>query len=624
MARVTDRPPGADGGPAPEVVLSPTTSSPGGPIDRRLLGRVRATRRYLVVATAVGAASAGLVVVQAVLLASIVSDVVLHHAGVGAVAARSGGLAAAFALRALLSWVGEVASARTSASVVSALRQQLLDKALALGPTWLSGERSGELSVTVTRGLRSLDDYFGRYLPQALLAALTPVIVLAWVGAVDWPSVLILLALVAAVPWAMAWFGRKARTETDRQWRRLGSLAGRYLELLQGLPTLRAVGCAARGREEVSAATEALRRSTLRTLRVGFLSSLVLDLIAGLGVGLVAMALGLRLLDGSLPLSVALSVLLVAPEVFVPLRRAAAEWHASAEGKAAAARVLEVLDIPETTQRNGTAGGRSGSGGHETVGGPGGGARVPDAPRGGRWPVLLEEVRVTYPPRDTTARPVTALDRLDLRIDDGEHLALLGPSGAGKSTVIALLLRFVTWEAGTVTAGGVDMAAISPDEWRRSVTWVPQRPHLFQGTLADNLRLGDPGAGDRRLAGAVEACGLDDLLRRLPHGLESPIAQGGSELSGGERRRVALARAVLKDAPLVLLDEPSLHLESRDVDELAERLAPWLAERAVVVAGHGDHLVRRLDRSVRLVAPRLDEMDVERAGEPAVADSGAR
>ncbi len=545
-----------------------------GPFDRRLLSQVPLTRRYLVVAVGAGTAAAAAVVAQAVLLASVVSASVLARRPLGAEAPTLVALAATFAARSLLVWGAEVSARRTSATVTSELRRRLLVHAVGLGPTWLAGERSGELSVTATRGIRSLEAYFGRYLPQALTAAVVPLLVVAWVLAVDWPSALLLTGLVCLLPPAMASFGRRARSETDRQWRRLSSLAGRYLELVQGLGTLRALGQVKRGRREVAAATDGLRRSTLATLRVGFLSSLVLDLLAGLGVGLVAMVLGLRLLAGQLPLATALAVLLVAPEVFVPLRRAAAEFHASTEGMAASVRILDVLDEARGAPT-------------PVVGRP-----VPDPAAGA---VALEEVTVAYPGRGDPA-----LERLCLEVAPGEHVVVTGPSGSGKSTLLAVLLRFVVPSSGKVLVAGVDLAEVDPEGWRERLAWVPQRPHLFRGTLAQNVALGRQGAPEEAVAEAMAVAGLDEVAARLPEGPATMLGEGGVALSPGERQRVALARAVLRDAPLVLMDEPVGHLDPADVAALRPELDAWLEGRSAVVATHAGTPLGRTDRLYRL------------------------
>lgn len=547
----------------------------GGLIDRRLASRVTVTRRYLAMAVAVGLLATSCIVAQAVLLATVIEWVLLHHAPPGAVAPLLAGLAGAFVARALCLWAGEMAAARTSATVTSVLRRQLLHHALDLGPVWLGGERTGELSLSATRGISALDTYFGRYLPQAVLAGLAPIGILAWVAWTDWISALVLLGLVALVPLTMIFFGRESAKETRRQWRRLSSLSARFLELIQGLPTLRALGREDQGRREVAAATEGLRQTTMKTLRVAFLSALAMEFLAGIGTGLVAMILGLRLLGGSVSLYAALAVLLVSPEVFLPLRRAGAEFHASTEGQAAAERIMDVLDLPAS--RSTPSGGEHASADPSTS------------------PIRLSDVRAAYP-----GRSEPALEGFSLELRPGEHVALLGPSGAGKSTVLSLLLGFLRPSEGRIMVGDVDLAGVHVADWRRSLTWVPQRPHLFEGTLASNLRLGDPGAGPDRLWRALERAGLAEMAAELPEGLETRVGEGGLTLSAGERQRLAIARATIRDAPVVLLDEPVAHLDLATEARLRDALAPWLEGRTVLVAAHRHELVGRIDRVVTL------------------------
>ncbi len=543
-------------------------------LDPRLATRVPATRRAVAVSVAVGLGLTAAIVVQAVLIAHVVDRAMLHHADLHAVTPQLIGLAGAFAARALLGWAGEVSAHRTAAGVTSTLRRQLLGRAVALGPVWLSGERAGELSLTATRGVDALDTYFGRFLPQAALGVLAPLGIVVWVATQDWLSALLLVVLVALVPLSMVWAGRRAAEATEREWRRLSSLSAHLLELITGLATLRAFGRQAQGRREVAEATEGLRRSTMATLRTAFLSAFSMELLSGLGVGLVAMALGLRLLGGTLGFATALAVLLVSPEVFLPVRRAGAEFHASAEGREAAARILAVLDTPPPAPA-GTA--------TPTFTGPG---------------LVVRDLVAAYP-----GRPGAVAGPCSFEVGPGHHVALTGPSGGGKSTLLSVLLGFLAPAGGTVLVDGVPLADLDPRAWRRLVAWVPQHPHLFAGTLADNLRLGAPGAGDDDLRQAVDQVGLGSWLRALPDGLGTAVGDGGMDVSPGERQRLALARARLTGAPLVLLDEPTAHLDEQTVAELRASLDPWLADRAVLVAGHRPDDLCRLDEVVTLVAP---------------------
>jgi thiol reductant ABC exporter CydD subunit len=452
----------------------------------------------------------------------------------------------------------------------------MLRQTLALGPSWLAGERPGELSLTATRGLRALHTYFARYVPQAALAAIVPVVLLVWVATQSWLAFVVVIALVVAVPVTMIHFGREATRRTERQWRRLSSLAGRFLQLIEGLPTLRAFGRDGHGRREVAASTEGVRVATMRTLRVAFLSALAMDMIAGFGVGFVAMVLGLKLLWGELSLQTAMAVLLVAPEIFLPLRRAGAEFHASTEGQAAAARVLEVLAVPAPSSAPVVA----------ATGAP------PSS-----WPPTLriDGLRVDY-----DARAMPALDDFSLVVPPGDRVALVGPSGAGKSSVLGAVLGFIAPSAGTMAVDHLASTDRPVAEWRSHFSWVPQRPYLFSATMAQNLRLGAPDASDEELHAVLGAVGLDALVAHLPRGLATVLGHDGLTLSAGERQRVALARALLRPAPILLLDEPTASLDPPTVARLAPRLEPYLVGRTVIVVAHAPVLLPRFDAVVTL------------------------
>jgi thiol reductant ABC exporter CydD subunit len=529
------------------------------------------------VSLVLAALNAVAIVVQAVALALVVERSLLHHDSLSQVAPALVLVGVAVLVRAGLAAAGELSSHGTAERVVTQLRGELLAHALSLGPSWLAGERPGELSVTATRGLRSLHTYYARYLPQAAAAALIPALLLIWVGSQNLLAFLVVLALVLAVPVTMVFFGREATKRSERQWRRLGSLAGRFLQLVEGLPTLRAFGRQEQGRREVEAATEGVRSATMRTLRTAFLSALSMDMLAGFGVGLVAMVLGLRLLWGELDLQTAMAVLLVAPEIFIPLRRAGAEFHASAEGQAAAGRVLEVLALPLPGLADRAA------------------APTPVWVRGSAPALHVDGLRVTYAHRD---RP--AVEGLSLDLAPGTRVALTGASGSGKSTVLATLLRLSEPAAGSMSLDDVPSTALSAAAWRAAFSWLPQRPHLFTASLADNLRLGAPEVADEDLLRVLDAVGLSALMANLPGGLATQLGHDGLTLSAGERQRVALARALLRPAPIVLLDEPTASLDPPTVARIAPAIEPWLAHRTVVVAAHEPTLFPSFDKVVAL------------------------
>jgi thiol reductant ABC exporter CydD subunit len=545
-------------------------------VPPELAARVPTVRAVAVAALVIGALTAVSIVVQAVALATAIDRSLLHHRPLAAVRPELIIVALAVVARAVLALLGELSARRGAESVVATLRGQLLRRVFSLGPSWLAGERPGEVSLTATRGLRSLHTYFARYLPQAAMAAVVPLVLLIWVATQDWLSLVVVAALVIAVPVTMIYFGREANRRTARQWRRLGSLAGRFLQLIEGLPTLRAFGREGHGRREVIESTEGVRVATMRTLRVAFLSALAMDLIAGFGVGLVAMVLGLRLLWGDLTLQTALAVLLVAPEIFVPLRRAGAEFHASTEGQAAATRVLEVLALDTGAPMEWFAPVAPGA---ASVGLP---RRSVD--------LRIDGLRIHY---DNRAAP--ALDAFTLHAPPGSRVALVGPSGAGKSTVFDALLGFAPRAAGTLTIDAKESSGFTPEEWRAHFSWVPQRPYLFTASLAENLRLGARTATDEALFDVCAAVGLDRLVAHLPRGLETPLGQDGLTLSAGERQRVALARALLCPAPILLLDEPTASLDVATIALMAATIEPWISGRTVLVAAHEPLLLPHFD-----------------------------
>ena len=561
--------------------MSPSRSNRPRLIAPELASRLPASRSATATAIIVAALSAAAIIVQAVALATAIDRSLLHHVALAAVRPELAAVALAVIVRAVLAAVGERSAQRTADGVVATLRAQLLRQVFVLGPGWLAGERPGELSLTATRGLHSLHTYFARYLPQAAAAAVIPVMLLAWVATQDWLSLVVVVGLVIAVPITMTLFGREANRRTERQWRRLGSLAGRFLQLIEGLPTLRAFGRESYGRREVVESTEGVRVATMRTLRVAFLSALSMDLIAGFGVGFVAMVLGLRLLWGELSLQTAMAVLLVAPEIFLPLRRAGAEFHASTEGQAAATRVLQILNAGPPTPPPAKAG-------------------TSPSPVGQRPGTLdVTKLRVEY---DNRAGP--ALHSFSLHIDAGARVALIGPSGSGKSSVLAALLGFVQPTSGSMAIGGQPSTSVTPAEWRTNFSWLPQRPYLFTASLVDNVRLGAPDSPDTAVLDVLGAVGLGELVRHLPRGLHSPLGQDGLTLSAGERQRVALARCLLCTAPILLIDEPTASLDQATVASIAPAIAPWLQGRTVIVAAHSPLLLPGFDTVVDLEAAR--------------------
>ncbi|MFF0739569.1 thiol reductant ABC exporter subunit CydD [Streptomyces sp. NPDC004111] len=618
------------------------------PVEGRLLSELPLLRRHLTHSTVLALLIAGLVVAQAALLAAILAD---GFAGHGVRLAPSVALGAVLALRALLTWVRGTLGHRAAADAKRALRDRLTDRLGREDPLPLSAGRHGETATLLTRGLDALDPYVVGRLPAKAAAGVVPVVVVAWLWWTDWTSGLIVVVTLPLIPVFGALVGLHTAERTARQWQLLARLGGHFLDVVTGLPTLRAFG---RERHQVGVVREmadAHRRATMRTLRVAFLSSFVLETVATLSVALVAVPVGLRLLGGEVDLRTALTVLLLAPEAYLPLRALGAAFHESAEGLTVAERVFARTEGEEEREAGTRAGTRAESGtdagaggvdgadgadrrdmsgrtvsGRGGAGGAGASGRYGAAtstghagasrtgvifPGVGALPALaLRRVTVRYP-----GRAAPALRDVSLSVRPGEHLALIGPSGAGKSTLLALLLGFVVPAAGRVEVDGTGVLRPDTgigrgpgaplDAWRSRVAWVPQRPHLFAESVAENIRLGRPDATDAEVRAAAVAASADRFVEELPQGYDTPLGEHGAGLSAGQRQRIALARAFLKDAPVLLLDEPTAHLDPESEAAVTRATVALMRGRTSIVVAHRTSLLAHADRVVTVRDGRI-------------------
>jgi ATP-binding cassette subfamily C protein CydD len=520
-------------------------------------------------------ATAALIIAQADLLAALLVGAFEGVApGVRTVAA----LATVVAGRAALSWVSDAWARGAAADLKESLRRDLL-ATVDGGPAALAGRRRGELLALTTRGLDSLDAYVTGYLPALLPAVIVPLAVLVRITVADPVSALVIVITLPLIPLFGFLVGRYTQRATDRQWDRLRGLAGHFADVVAGLPTLRLFGRARRQARMVRTIAEEHRSATMRTLRIAFLSALVLELAAAVSVALVAVPIGLRLIDGGMTLHVGLLVLILAPEAYLPLRALGARFHAGAEGLSVAADAFERVDRARSSAP----------------------PVVADRPRpSGPLTLSLEGVGYTYPDRESPA-----VRDVHLTVAPGERLALIGPSGAGKSTLLALVLGLVRPEHGCVRVNGLVLEGEALAELRSRTAWVGQRPYLFAGSVYDNVALARPNSSPSEVARALTASGMDAVMEELPEGPHTLLGEGGTGLSCGQRQRVALARAHLRRAEIVLLDEPTAHLDPV-TEELVLRAADGLLTgNTALVVTHRPATLGHVTRVATMTEGRL-------------------
>ena len=544
-----------------------------GPLDRRLAAESRAARTHLGLAAVLGAVQAGLIVAQAVLLATVIARAALHRAGLRSLRSELIALAAVLCARALVSAGFEFSGRLGATRVMSELRGRLVGHLLLRAPGQRPpGVRTGELAASAVTGVDALEAYFAGYLPQLMLASIVPVVVLIWVATVDPVSAAILAVSIPILIGFMILVGKGTQAQTRKRMGALSTLSAHFLDVVRGLETLRSYRREGAQQQILGQVGDHYRRETMATLRMAFMSSLVLELCAMLGTAVVAATIGVELTTGVITLQAGLTVLLLAPELYGPLRQVGQQFHASADGVAAAERIFDTLAQPAVCA------------GEAEV-------RVRPLPDPRSQAIRLHGVSYEYP-----GRAGLVLRDVDLDLAPGTMTALVGASGSGKSTIARLLLRFADPSGGTICCGASDMRELEVPLWREKVAWVPQHPTLFTGTLADNVRLGAPDASDDQVLAALRAAGAQGLITSLPDGLATVIGESARRISAGQRQRVAVARAFLRDAALLILDEPTAHLDQDTAESVGDAIERLARGRTTLLIVHDEALARRADQ----------------------------
>jgi ATP-binding cassette, subfamily C, bacterial CydD len=606
-------------------------------IDKRLFTYIRYMHLYVVALGGLSMLAAALIILQAHFITTVINGVFLANQtwpqvltlglqgpGVGQGQGFGQGQALSLLLvvigvRASLFWFNEMLAHKMATQAKNTLRNRLFEQMLKLGPSFMKGERTGELVNTVTEGVETLDAYFSQVLPQICATAIIPVIILIVVFMKDLLSGIILLVTLPILPIFMILIGKQAEAATKKRWYQLSQMSAHFLDVLQGATVLKLFGRNQQQKETIRQMSDRFGATTLQVLRIAFLSSLVMEMGATISTAIVAVEIGLRLLYGQMPFASAFFILLLTPEYYQPLRALGPQFHASMSSAAGTKRIFDILALPLPTKPpitkppitkppvtkppvgTGLAPVREGMAhtnqmDHNVPPTRTGASPVPTIIHDFVVPsqITFESVQYTYSDPEGQSHP--ALQGVSFVMKMGQKIALVGPSGSGKTTIAHLLLRFIEPQQGTITADGVSIQAFNAQDWRKLVAWQPQNPYLFNTTVAENIRMGRADASMDEVIVAAQKAHIHDVIQTLPQGYQTIIGERGTRLSGGQAQRLSLARAFLKDAPLLILDEATSTLDTATEAHVLTALNALMQERMVLIIAHRLNTIRSADQ----------------------------
>ena len=542
-------------------------------IDRRLFQLLKEERTPFILSIIAGILAAGMLVAQAYYLSHIIDSAFMRKTGIENLLLPLGLFALFSILRMAFNWFSHTEANRGTIIIRKKIFNRLTSTVGDLGPIHAKSVQSGRLSTTLLKGVEALDAYFSQYIPQIFFALFTPLLIAGIILQGDPISGGILLITAPLIPLFMILIGKSASAMTDKQWKTMSRMSGFFLDVLQGLPTLKLFAQSQRQHDAFEKSGETFRHATMNVLKVAFLSSLTLELVGTIGTAIVAVGIGLRLMTGHLPFQHALFVLILTPDFYLPLRQLGTKFHAGMEGVSASKELFAILDqsAPSAVQQVDFA--------------------VQEGAK--KSPIHFSDVSYTYP---GSSRP--ALEGINATIPAEKTTAIIGPSGSGKSTLINLLLRFQDPGKGSITINDNPIHAIPLEAWHKQISWVPQHPYLFNATLRENILLAKRDASSEEMEIALKKTGLATFIKTLPQGLETMIGEEGARLSGGEAQRVALARAFLKNAPLLVLDEPTSHTDPELETVLRNSIQELMRGRTTVIIAHRLETIRSAEQII--------------------------
>ncbi|WP_110954278.1 thiol reductant ABC exporter subunit CydD [Anaerosinus massiliensis] len=541
-------------------------------LDKRLLTEAKVYRHRFFKIIGLSIINAICIVLTAYELTKIIHGVFLEKLLLSEVVSPLAILLFVMSVKSIVLWLTENTAHTIAQQIKHDLRTRLLHHLLALGPITLAREQVGELINLLTEGIDHLDDYFTKFLPQIISTAILPLLILMIILPIDYKTALILLFTAPLIPIFMILIGKRADKENKKQWQTLSNISAYFLDVIEGLTTLKILNQSIAQIKKIETLSNEFRDITLKVLRIAFLSALILELVATLSVALVAVTVGLRLLNDNITFSTAFFLLLIAPEFYLPLRQLGTAFHASMAGTTAADHIYQVLKNPV---HKSTAKDQKVSF-HKTS----------------KLGIAFENVSFSY----LANQPV--LNEINFAIAPGEHVAIVGASGAGKTTLFHLLLNFIQPQSGKILINHTDLSSIEQTAWLKNIAYVPQAPHIFAQTVAENIAMANTDATFQEIEAAAKAAMAHDFIQQLPLGYQTMLGEGGHQLSGGQMRRIAIARAFLQNAPLILLDEATSGLDVNTEADVTTALHKLTKEKTVLIIAHRLRSVETADKII--------------------------